>query len=144
MSAAAFRQAPSPDPGGIFPRPAVARSQCPLRSESDRQTPKHDLSLRAISRNGPWASTFSSYWVSAATDRGSSFEAADKHMCHLRSSTQIHSLVELVSEERYRSVLPTEVEFCFWEASMAANNPATELMRMVNGYQVSQALHVAA
>jgi hypothetical protein len=37
----------------------VARlSQCPLRSESDRQTPKRDLSLRAISRNGPWASTF--------------------------------------------------------------------------------------
>src|SRR5262249_43313514 len=65
-------------------------------------------------------------------------------MCHLRSSTQIHSLVELASEERYRSVVPTEVEFCFWEASMAANNPATELMRMVNGYQVSQALHVAA
>jgi hypothetical protein len=27
---------------------------------------------------------------------------------------------------------------------MAVNNPATELMRMVNGYQVSQALHVAA
>jgi len=82
--------------------------------------------------------------VSDATDHGSSFDAADKHVCHLRSSTQIHSLVELVSKERYRSLLPTEAEFRFWEASMAANNPATELMRMVNGYQVSQALHVAA
>jgi hypothetical protein len=49
--------------------------------------------------------------------------------------------VELVSKERYRSLLRTG---SFWEAPMAANNPATELMRLVNGYQVSQALHVAA